>query len=105
MSGNLFSPNIAETDMVQVIASNIGNNSDSQIVPGRTGQPEDIVNLTAFLYSYKARHITGKFINFFGGLYIWSLLSNIYSSLRTSDEVEPNVKGDSIWKCPSLSLK
>ena len=104
MIGNLFSLEIAETDMVRVITFNLGNDSESQIRLGRTGQPEDIVNLAAFLYSDRARHITGKFINIYWGQYIWNLLSNIYSSLIISDEVEPNGKGDFIWKCPSRSL-
>ncbi|MEK9138433.1 MAG: SDR family oxidoreductase, partial [Bacteroidota bacterium] len=59
-----------ETDMTQVLSDEVKQQSVSEIVLGRFGQPEDIANAVVFLVSEKAKHVTGEVLKVDGGQYI-----------------------------------
>jgi 3-oxoacyl-[acyl-carrier protein] reductase len=56
--------------MTQTLSEEVKQQSVSEIVLGRLGQPEDIAEAVAFLVSEKARHITGEVMKVDGGQYI-----------------------------------
>ena len=67
---NVIAPGMIETDMTQTLSEDVKQQSVSEIVLGRFGQPEDIAEAVAFLVSEKARHITGEVMKVDGGQYI-----------------------------------
>ncbi len=67
---NAIAPGMIETDMTQSLSEEVKQQSVSEIVLGRFGQPEDIAEAVAFLVSEKARHITGEIMKVDGGQYI-----------------------------------
>ncbi|HET6273684.1 MAG TPA: beta-ketoacyl-ACP reductase [Bacteroidota bacterium] len=67
---NAIAPGMIETDMTQTLSEEVKQQSVSEIVLGRFGQPEDIAEAVAFLVSEKARHITGEVMKVDGGQYI-----------------------------------
>lgn len=67
---NAIAPGMIETDMTQTLSEEVKQQSVSEIVLGRLGQPEDIAEAVAFLVSEKARHITGEIMKVDGGQYI-----------------------------------
>jgi 3-oxoacyl-[acyl-carrier protein] reductase len=67
---NAIAPGMIETDMTQTLVEEVKQQSVSEIVLGRFGQPEDIAEAVAFLVSEKARHITGEVMKVDGGQYI-----------------------------------
>jgi 3-oxoacyl-[acyl-carrier protein] reductase len=67
---NAIAPGMIETDMTQALSEEVKQQSVSEIVLGRFGQPEDIAEAVAFLVSEKARHITGEIMKVDGGQYI-----------------------------------
>lgn len=67
---NAIAPGMIETDMTQTLSDEVKQQSVSEIVLGRFGQPEDIAEAVAFLVSDKARHITGEVMKVDGGQYI-----------------------------------
>ena len=69
MNVNIAAHNIAETEMVPALVSNKGNDLVSQVFPGGNDQAEDMPYPAIFLRCKKARHIIGKIIKVYGGLY------------------------------------
>jgi len=67
---NVIAPGMIETDMTQTLSEEVKQQSVSEIVLGRFGQPEDIAEAVAFLVSEKARHVTGEIMKVDGGQYI-----------------------------------
>ena len=67
---NAVAPGFIETDMTASIdEANRGKVID-QIPLGRTGLPDDVAGVVAFLVSGKADYITGQLIHINGGLYM-----------------------------------
>ena len=67
---NAIAPGLIETDMMKNADENVREAAIADIVLKRIGQPEEIANVTAFLCSDLARHITGEVIKVDGGQYI-----------------------------------
>jgi 3-oxoacyl-[acyl-carrier protein] reductase len=67
---NAVAPGFIETDMTAQLSDNARNAMLSQIPLGRTGCPEDVAEVVAFLASEKAAYITGQVIHVSGGMYI-----------------------------------
>ncbi|RUM60473.1 MAG: 3-oxoacyl-[acyl-carrier-protein] reductase [Persephonella sp.] len=66
---NAVAPGFIETDMTDVLPTEIKENYLKQIPLGRFGQPEDVANVVLFLASEKASYITGETIHVNGGMY------------------------------------
>lgn len=66
---NSVAPGFIETDMTDVLPTEIKENYLKQIPLGRFGQPEDVANVVLFLASEKASYITGETIHVNGGMY------------------------------------
>ncbi len=56
--------------MIQSMPDDFKEKALEEIVLGRIGTPEDIAELTTFLASDGAKHITGEVIKVDGGQYI-----------------------------------
>lgn len=67
---NAIAPGLIETEMMKTADETVRTAALDEIVLKRLGQPEDIANLTVFLCSELARHITGEVIKVDGGQYI-----------------------------------
>ena len=67
---NVVAPGYIETDMTNKLPEKIKESIINSIPLGRTGKPEDVANLVAFLASDLASYITGEVINISGGLYM-----------------------------------
>ena len=65
---NAIAPGFISTDMTAGLSDEIKKTIQSQIPLGKTGTPEDIANLTAFLASVAASYITGQVICVDGGM-------------------------------------
>lgn len=65
---NLVAPGLVETDMTAGMTSSMREEALKRIPLGRSGQPEDIAPLIAFLASDQAAYITGAVIPVDGGL-------------------------------------
>lgn len=69
---NAVAPGLIETAMLKnnEARDKIIDMAMAEIVLKRVGQPEDLANVTAFLASDKAKHVTGECIKVDGGQYI-----------------------------------
>jgi 3-oxoacyl-[acyl-carrier protein] reductase len=67
---NAIAPGMIETDMTQTLSDETKQQSVSEIVLGRLGQPQDVANAVVFLVSEKAKHITGEVLKVDGGQYM-----------------------------------
>jgi len=67
---NAVAPGFIETDMTASIGEKNREKVIDQIPLGRTGTPDDIAGIVAFLASGKADYITGQVIHVNGGLYM-----------------------------------
>lgn len=67
---NAVAPGMIETDLTRDLSDEVKQQSRSEIVLDRFGQPEDVADLIVFLVSEKAKHITGEIIKVDGGQYI-----------------------------------
>lgn len=66
---NAVAPGFIETDMTEVLPSDIKEGYLKQIPLGRFGKPEDVANVVLFLASDLAGYITGEVIHVNGGMY------------------------------------
>ena len=67
---NAVAPGFIETDMTVSIDDAGREKVTDQIPLGRTGTPDDVAGVVAFLVSGKADYITGQVIHVNGGLYM-----------------------------------
>ncbi len=67
---NAVSPGFIQTELTNRLAEGERSKILSQIPLGRSGTPEDVANLVAFLSSEEAGYITGQIIRVNGGLYM-----------------------------------
>jgi 3-oxoacyl-[acyl-carrier protein] reductase len=67
---NAVAPGFIETDMTAAIFEKVAEVMRSHIPMGRTGQPEDVADVVAFLCSPAARYLTGQVLHVSGGLYM-----------------------------------
>ena len=67
---NVVCPGLIATKMIQSMPDDFKEKALEEIVLGRIGTPEDIAELTTFLASDGAKHITGEVIKVDGGQYI-----------------------------------
>ena len=65
---NAVAPGFITTDMTVGLSDEIKNTIQSKIPLGRTGTPEDIANVVAFLASAEANYITGQVLCVDGGI-------------------------------------
>jgi 3-oxoacyl-[acyl-carrier protein] reductase len=65
---NAVAPGFITTDMTVGLSDEIKNTIQSKIPLGRTGTPEDIANVVAFLASAEANYITGQVLCADGGI-------------------------------------
>ena len=65
---NAIAPGFITTDMTAGLSDEIKKTIQSQIPLGKTGTPEDVANLAAFLASNEASYITGQVICIDGGM-------------------------------------
>jgi 3-oxoacyl-[acyl-carrier protein] reductase len=67
---NAIAPGFIETEMTAVLPENVRLDFLRSIPMGRSGQPEEVAELTAFLISEASNYITGQVIHINGGLYM-----------------------------------
>jgi len=67
---NAVAPGFIETDMTAVLPEKVKEAMLAQIPLGRSGQPEDVASVVAFLASPEAGYITGQVIHVNGGMYM-----------------------------------
>ena len=65
---NAIAPGIINTEMTEVLSSQVKEAAVAQIPLGRFGETQDIANTVAFLASEKADYITGQVICVDGGM-------------------------------------
>lgn len=65
---NAIAPGFIETDMTDVLDTEVKEEMLKNIPLGHLGKPEDIANLVMFLVSSDADYITGQVINIDGGM-------------------------------------
>jgi 3-oxoacyl-[acyl-carrier protein] reductase len=65
---NAIAPGFITTDMTAGLSDEVKKTIQSQIPLGKTGTPEDVANLAAFLASGEAAYITGQVICVDGGM-------------------------------------
>lgn len=67
---NAVAPGFIDTEMTAVLPSLVRQEFLKSIPMGRSGQPEEVAELVAFLISEAAGYITGQVIHINGGLYM-----------------------------------
>ncbi|MFZ5587013.1 MAG: 3-oxoacyl-[acyl-carrier-protein] reductase [Thermodesulfobacteriota bacterium] len=67
---NCVAPGFIETDMTKAIPEKAAEMMRAMIPLGRTGQPEDVADVVAFLCSDAARYLTGQVLHVGGGMYM-----------------------------------
>ena len=67
---NAVAPGFIETDMTAKIPEKIVEAMKASIPMGRTGQPEDVADVVAFLCSDASRYLTGQLLHVGGGMYM-----------------------------------
>ncbi len=70
ISVNAVAPGFIETDMTLSMTAEMRNKIIEQIPLDRTGTPEDVAGVVAFLVSGAADYITGQVIRVNGGIYM-----------------------------------
>lgn len=65
---NAVAPGFIETDMTKVLPDAVKEEMVKSIALGRTGQPEDVAKVVAFLASDEAEYVTGQVIEVAGGM-------------------------------------
>ena len=63
-------PGFIETEMTAVLPEKVRQDFLRSIPMGRSGQPEEVAELVAFLLSEASNYITGQVIHINGGLYM-----------------------------------
>jgi 3-oxoacyl-[acyl-carrier protein] reductase len=67
---NAVAPGFIDTEMTAVLPSPVRQEFLKSIPMGRSGQPEEVAELVAFLISEAAGYITGQVIHINGGMYM-----------------------------------
>jgi 3-oxoacyl-[acyl-carrier protein] reductase len=67
---NAVAPGFIETDMTAKIPEKLVEAMKATIPMGRTGQPEDVADVVAFLCSDASRYLTGQLLHVGGGMYM-----------------------------------
>ncbi|MBI5521428.1 MAG: 3-oxoacyl-[acyl-carrier-protein] reductase [Desulfarculus sp.] len=67
---NAVAPGFIETDMTAKLPEKIVEAMKATIPMGRTGQPEDVADVVAFLCSDASRYLTGQLLHVGGGMYM-----------------------------------
>lgn len=67
---NAVAPGFIDTDMTADLPDKAADAMKAMIPLGRTGKPEDVADVVAFLCSEQARYLTGQVLHTSGGLYM-----------------------------------
>jgi 3-oxoacyl-[acyl-carrier protein] reductase len=67
---NAIAPGFIETEMTAVLPDSVRQDYLRSIPMGRSGQPEEVAELVAFLVSKASDYITGQLIHISGGMYM-----------------------------------
>lgn len=67
---NAIAPGFIETEMTAILSDQVRQEFMRSIPMGRSGQPEEVAELVAFLVSKASDYITGQVIHISGGLYM-----------------------------------
>ena len=67
---NAVAPGFIETDMTANLPAKAAEAMKAMIPLGRTGQPDDVADVVAFLCSEQARYLTGQVLHVGGGMYM-----------------------------------
>lgn len=67
---NTVSPGLIESEMTAQISDKMKEKLLARIPQGRSGQPEEVADVVAFLASDNASYINGQIFNVNGGLYV-----------------------------------
>jgi 3-oxoacyl-[acyl-carrier protein] reductase len=67
---NAIAPGFIETEMTAVLSDQVRQEFLRSIPMGRSGQPEEVAELTSFLVSKASDYITGQVIHISGGMFI-----------------------------------
>ncbi len=67
---NAIAPGFIDTEMTAVLSEQVRQEFLKSIPMGRSGQPEEVAELVAFLVSKASNYITGQVIHINGGMYM-----------------------------------
>jgi 3-oxoacyl-[acyl-carrier protein] reductase len=67
---NAIAPGFIETEMTKAVPEKAAEAMKAMIPLGRSGQPEDVAEVAAFLCSDAARYLTGQVLNVSGGMFM-----------------------------------